>query len=100
MAKRLKYIGLDVHKKLIAFCVKDERGELIGRGTVEASRPGLREWLEGLPGPWVGALEATLFTGWIYDFLKPHAVALKVAHPAMLKAIAASNAQPCGSGSP
>ena len=35
-------------------------------------------------------MEATLFTGWIYDELKPHAVALKVAHPAMLKAIAAS----------
>ncbi|MFH1146640.1 MAG: hypothetical protein V1736_02915 [Pseudomonadota bacterium] len=22
-----------------------------------------------------------MFTGWVYDFLKPHAVALKVAHP-------------------
>lgn len=88
--RRLYYIGLDVHKKMIAFCVKDERGELIGRGTVEASRPGLSEWLKTLPGPWVGALEATLFTGWIYDYLQPHAVALKVAHPAMLKAIAAS----------
>lgn len=87
---RLYYIGLDVHKKLIAFCVKDERGELIGRGTVESSRRALGEWVKTLPGPWVGALEATLFTGWIYDFLKPHAAALKVAHPAMLKAIAAS----------
>jgi transposase len=34
-------------------------------------------------------MEATLFTGWIYDFLKPHARELKVAHPLMLKAIAA-----------
>lgn len=87
---RLYYIGLDVHKKSIVFCMKDERGELVGRGTLEASRQGLRQWLKSLPGPWLGALEATLFTGWIYDFLKPHAVALKVAHPAMLKAIAAS----------
>ena len=38
----------------------------------------------------MGALEATLFTGWIYDFLKPHAVELKVAHPQMLKAITAA----------
>jgi transposase len=35
-------------------------------------------------------MEATIFTGWIYDHLKPHAAALKVAHPMMLRAIAAS----------
>lgn len=28
-----------------------------------------------------------MFTGWVYDFLKPHAIELKVAHPEMLKAI-------------
>jgi len=27
-----------------------------------------------------------MFTGWIYDHLKPHAAALKVAHPLMLRA--------------
>jgi hypothetical protein len=36
------------------------------------------------------AMEATIFTGWIYDHLKPHAEAVKVAHPLMLRAIAAS----------
>jgi transposase len=35
-------------------------------------------------------MEATLFTGWVYDYLKPHAQELKVAHPAMLKAITAA----------
>ena len=30
----------------------------------------------------------TIFTGWIHDHLKPHAAALKVAHPSMLRAIA------------
>jgi len=33
-------------------------------------------------------MEATMFTGWIRDHLKPHAAALKVAHPPMLRAIA------------
>jgi len=28
------------------------------------------------------------FTAWIYDHLKPHAAAVKVAHPLMLQAIA------------
>jgi hypothetical protein len=32
-----------------------------------------------LPQPWSAAMEATMFTGWIYDHLKPHAPALKVA---------------------
>jgi transposase len=35
-------------------------------------------------------MEATVFTGWIYDHLQPHAAALKVAHPLMLRAIAAA----------
>jgi transposase len=48
------------------------------------------KWIESLPKPWVAAMEATLFTGWVYDFLKPHAKELVVAHPAMLKAITAA----------
>jgi hypothetical protein len=35
-------------------------------------------------------MEATLFTGWIYDFLKPHAGALRVGHPLRLRAITAA----------
>lgn len=36
------------------------------------------------------AMEATIFTGWIYDHLLPHAEKVKVAHPLMLRAIAAA----------
>ena len=35
-------------------------------------------------------MEATVFTGWIYDHLRTHGAALKVAHPLMLRAIAAA----------
>jgi transposase len=86
----IHYIGLDVHKKTIAFCVKDASGKILRQGVVSAQRKALLNWISELPGPWMGALEATIFTGWIYDFLKPHAVELKVAHPAMLKAITAA----------
>jgi transposase len=34
-------------------------------------------------------MEATIFTGWIYGL--PHAELAKVAHPLMLRAIAAAN---------
>jgi len=84
------YIGLDIHKKVIAYCIKTMDGRLIVQGKIDADRKSLGEWVQGLPGPWIGAMEATIFTGWIYDFLKPYAVDLKVAHPEMLKAITAA----------
>jgi hypothetical protein len=84
------YIGLDIHKKTIAYCLKKIDGTLVRQGSVPAERKALSKWLSEIPGPWFGAMEATLFTGWAYDFLKPHAVNLKVAHPAMLKAITAA----------
>jgi transposase len=85
--ERLYYIGLDIHKKTISCCVKKVDGTIVQQGKITAERKALLKWMEGLPGPWLGAMEATIFTGWVYDFLKPHAVELKVAHPAMLKAI-------------
>ena len=86
----IHYIGLDVHKKTIAYCIKTVDGRTVQHGTVRSERQALREWQAEIPGPWMGAMEATLFTGWIYDFLKPYAVELKVAHPEMLKAITAA----------
>jgi transposase len=84
------YIGLDVHKRTISYCVKDGSGAIQGEGTLPATRAELDRWMKTLPQPWTAAMEATVFTGWIYDHLKPHAAALKVAHPLMLRAIAAS----------
>jgi transposase len=84
------YIGLDIHKKSISFCVKDAGGQIFQQGKVAATRSDLDVWMRMLPQPWTAAMEATIFTGWIYDHLKPQASAVKVAHPLMLKAIAAS----------
>ena len=84
------YVGLDVHKKTISWCAKYGDGAVRGQGKIAANRRSLAEWARSLGEPWIGAMEATLFTGWIYDFLKPHAAELKVAHPLMLRAIAAS----------
>src|SRR5215467_4628139 len=84
------YIGLDVHKRVISYCVKDGSGTIHGEGKIPATRLDLDHWMRALPQPWTAAMEATMFTGWIYDHLKPHAAALKVAHPLMLRAIAAA----------
>ena len=84
------YIGLDVHKRKISYCVKDSSGKIYAEGSLAATRIDLDRWMKTLPRPWSAAMEATMFTGWIYDHLKPHAAALKVAHPLMLRAIAAA----------
>lgn len=84
------YIGLDVHKKVISYCMKKADGTTVDEGTMKATRQALGEWASAINKPWHGAMEATLFTGWIYDFLKPRALRLKVGHPLMLRAICAS----------
>jgi transposase len=84
------YIGLDVHKKTISYCVKDVSGQVHRQGTIDATRNELDAWAKTLPQPRMMAMEATIFTGWIYDHLLPHAEQVKVAHPLMLRAIAAS----------
>ena len=58
----MHYVGLDIHKKIIAFCIKTASGRIIKRGTISATRQAVNKWLENLPQPWMAAMEATLFT--------------------------------------
>ena len=67
----IHYIGLDVHKKTISYCIKTADGRIVQEGKLQALRSTLRSWAEGLREPWCGAMEATLFSAWIYDTLKP-----------------------------
>src|ERR1700681_1439395 len=84
------YIGLDVHKQKISYCVKDSSGKIFAEGSLPATRLDLDRWMKTLPQPWTAAMEATMFSGWIYAHLLPHAAAVKVAHPLMLRVIAAA----------
>jgi len=85
----MHFVGMDVHKKVIAYCVKTRAGHKRGEGVIAATREALDGWLAERQQPFTLAMEATLFTGWIYDYLVPHARQIKVAHPLMLKAIIA-----------
>lgn len=85
--ENMHYVGLDVQKKTVSYCIKNHQGCALERGTISSATPALLKWLVERTAPWLGAMEATMFTGWIYDFLKPHSSDLKVAHPEMLKAI-------------
>ena len=52
------YIGLDVHKKTISYCVKDGSGRIHAEGTIPATRCDLDSWMKTLPKPWTAAMEA------------------------------------------
>ena len=50
------YIGFDVHKKVIAYCVKMADGKVVEEGTLPARRESLREWAGARTEPWQGAM--------------------------------------------
>ena len=45
------YIGLDVHKKTISYCVKDVSGRIQQEGKVGSTRRDLDCWMKTLPQP-------------------------------------------------
>ena len=45
----------------------------------------LRRWAAARKAAWHGAMEATIFSAWIYDTLKPYAQQLCMGHPAKIE---------------
>src|ERR1017187_161061 len=75
------YIGFDVHKKSVSYCVKGADGRIFEEGKLRATHQVLRQWAQERREAWSGS---------IYDALKPFAAELEMGHPAMMKAIGAS----------
>jgi hypothetical protein len=48
----IHYIGLDVHKKTISYCIKTAAGQIVKEGTMAAERSVLRRWAERQQQPW------------------------------------------------
>ena len=86
---RMHYVGLDVHKKTISYCIRRADGELVREGVIAANRVAVSEWMVDLPEPCTAGTEATMFTSWLYDHLTSAGMPVRVAHSAMLKAIVA-----------
>ena len=57
------YIGFDVHKKSISYCVKTADGKIVEEGKLRATHQVLRPRAGKRLEPWHGAMEATLFSG-------------------------------------
>jgi hypothetical protein len=57
--------------------VKDTSGRIHQEEKSAQPRRELNDWMKTLPQPWTVAMEATIFTGWVYDHVLPHATAVK-----------------------
>ena len=53
-------------------------GTIVEEGRLRATQEALRQWGGKRTEPWHGAMEATLFSAWIYDTLKPFAAELQM----------------------
>ena len=53
--QNMYYIGLDVHKRTISYCVKDGSGTIHAEGTIPATRFDLDRSMKTLPQPWTAA---------------------------------------------
>jgi transposase len=84
------FVGLDVHKQVIAFCIKRADGEIVKEGTIRSTRQQLSDWVKTLPDDSITGMEATLFSHWIYYHLKSLGVDVLMGHAARMKAITAA----------
>ena len=83
----MHYAGLDIHKKTISVAVKDQMGNILQQKKVKSRKHEIIGWAQNAPQPLSVVMEATLFTGWIYDLLLHYVDEITVANPVMLSYI-------------
>lgn len=81
------YAGLDIHKKSISVVIKDHSGKIMQETKIKSTKNNITDWIQNAPHPLSVVMEATLFTGWIYDLLLDYVQEITVANPLMLSYI-------------
>jgi hypothetical protein len=85
----IRYVGMDIHKEMVASCIVDERGKVVQRQRCRCTREELeqfgRRYLQ--PSDKI-ALEATTNTWEIVGILKAFVTEVVVSNPLKTKAIA------------
>jgi transposase len=85
----IRYIGLDVHKRVVEACVLDEAGKIVFRNRFALSRESLAAFASvRLLATDRVVLEATTNTWAVVRILKPHVAEVIVSNPLQTKAIA------------
>ena len=84
-----RYVGLDVHKRFVEYCILDAAGKKLSRGRVACVRLRLEAFATQVLQPTDQvALEASTNTWSVVAILRPHVAHLVVSNPLRTKAIA------------
>jgi transposase len=85
----VRYVGLDVHKRVVEVCIVDQSGKVLHRERFALNRRTLKLFATKVlqPGDHV-AFEATTNCWAVADVLRPHVAKLVVSNPLATKAIA------------
>jgi len=87
----IRYVGLDVHKRLVVACLVDQAGNVLQRERFALNRRTLERFATKVLRPTDHvALEATTNCWAVTDVLRPHVARVVVSNPMATKAIAQS----------
>jgi transposase len=87
----LRFVGLDVHKRQITFCILDPTGNVLQRGQFPTTRDAITAFAQSQLRPTDHvALEATTNSWAVVDLLEPHLARVVVSNPLTTKAIASA----------
>jgi transposase len=86
---RIRYVGLDVHKRVVEVCIVDHAGKVLHRERFALNRRTLKLFATKILRPTDHvALEATTNCWAVADALRPHVARVLVSNPMATKAIA------------
>ena len=86
----MKYVGIDLHKRIIVICVMNDKREVLERRKFRNDEEKkMEEYFKGL-GEFQAVFEATASYEWFYLLLEPLAKDIVLAHPKKLRVIAES----------
>jgi transposase len=85
----IRYVGLDVHKRVVEACFVDQAGNIVGRERFALNRQSLERFATKLLRPTDrAAMEATTNCWAVADALRPHVARFVVSNPMATQAIA------------
>jgi transposase len=86
---RVRFVGLDVHKRQITFCMMEAEGRVLRRGQIAATQEAIRAFTqEELRPEDEVALEATTNTWAVVELIEAHVARMVVSNPMTTLAIA------------
>jgi transposase len=86
------YTGIDIHKKVCAICLKDEKGKILREFQIRNTREGIGELLASLRGKEASVVMESTNTLWmkLYDALEEEGIPVVLANPYKTRVIAES----------